>query len=99
VPRSGSSAHLAWSAGPHRCPAKQPALLIAMTAIEQLTSQLCDAELAVPVSGLKWRPGPFHRALVRLPVRFTPVDMTAETERHRPSGHGPEEPSAVSIGR
>ncbi|MFF4081481.1 cytochrome P450 [Streptomyces sp. NPDC001777] len=99
VPRSGSSAHLAWSAGPHRCPAKQPALLIAMTAIEQLTSQLCDAELAVPVSGLKWRPGPFHRALVRLPVRFTPVDMTAETERHRPSGRGPEEPSAVSIGR
>ncbi|MFF8618056.1 cytochrome P450 [Streptomyces sp. NPDC015350] len=99
VPRSGSSAHLAWSAGPHRCPAKQPALLIAMTAIEQLTSQLCDAELAVPVSALKWRPGPFHRALVRLPVRFTPVDMTAKTERNRPSGHGPEESSAVSIGR
>ncbi|MGW2179648.1 cytochrome P450 [Streptomyces sp. NPDC001732] len=99
VPRSGASAHLAWSAGPHRCPAKQPALLIAMTAIEQLTSQLCDAELAVPVSALKWRPGPFHRALVRLPVRFTPVDMTAETDRHRPSGHEPEEPSAVSIGR
>ncbi|MFF9567040.1 cytochrome P450 [Streptomyces sp. NPDC014685] len=99
VPRSGSSAHLAWSAGPHRCPAKQPALLIAMTAIEQLTSQLCDAELAVPVSALKWRPGPFHRALVRLPVRFTPVDMMAETDRQRPSGHGPEEPPAVSIGR
>ncbi|WP_335939218.1 cytochrome P450 [Streptomyces sp. PTD5-9] len=75
--RSGSSAHLAWSAGPHRCPAKQPALLITMTAIEQLTSQLCDIGLSVPVEGLMWRPGPFHRALVRLPVRFTPVDMNA----------------------
>lgn len=76
VVRSGGSAHLAWSAGPHRCPAKQPALLIAMTAIEQFTSQLCDAELAVPVGELLWRPGPFHRALVHLPVRFTPLDTT-----------------------
>ncbi|MEU8509337.1 cytochrome P450 [Streptomyces brevispora] len=78
--RSGASAHLAWSAGPHRCPAKQPALLIATTAIEQLTSQLCDAELVVPVSDLLWRPGPFHRALVHLPVRFTPLDTTVTAD-------------------
>ncbi|MFG3526633.1 cytochrome P450 [Streptomyces sp. NPDC047917] len=96
--RSGASAHLAWSAGPHRCPAKQPALLIAMTAIEQLTSQLCDAELAVPADGLKWRPGPFHRALIRLPVRFTPVDMSAEAHRHRTAGEAADGPPAVSIG-
>ncbi|MGW3658067.1 hypothetical protein ACWD6R_21305 [Streptomyces sp. NPDC005151] len=76
--RSGGSAHLFWSAGLHRCPAKQPALLIAMTAIELLTSQLCDAELAVPASELMWRPGSFHRALVRLPVRFTPLDVTGD---------------------
>ncbi|MEU2025527.1 cytochrome P450 [Streptomyces sp. NPDC016469] len=75
--RSGASAHLAWSAGPHRCPAKQPALLIAMTAIEQLTSLLCDAELAVAPDELLWRPGPFHRALAHLPIRFTPLDTTA----------------------
>ncbi|MFF7338122.1 cytochrome P450 [Streptomyces sp. NPDC008163] len=75
--RSGASAHLAWSAGPHRCPAKQPALLIAMTAIEQLTSLLCDARLAVPPGELLWRPGPFHRALAHLPIRFTPLDTTA----------------------
>ncbi|MEU2672351.1 cytochrome P450 [Streptomyces sp. NPDC007164] len=96
--RSGASAHLAWSAGPHRCPAKQPALLIAMTAIEQLTSQLCDAELAVPAAGLKWRPGPFHRALIRLPVRFTPVDMSAEAHRHRTAGEAADGPPAVPIG-
>ncbi|MEV5603906.1 cytochrome P450 [Streptomyces sp. NPDC052299] len=74
--RSGASAHLAWSAGPHRCPAKQPALLIATTAIEQLTSLLCDARLAVAPEELLWRPGPFHRALAHLPIRFTPLDTT-----------------------
>ncbi|MDF6045504.1 cytochrome P450 [Streptomyces sp. JH14] len=89
--RSGGSAHLAWSTGPHRCPAKQPALLIAMTAIEQLTSQLCDAELAVPAGELMWRPGPFHRALVHLPVRFTPLDMTPDA--------GPAGPPEASIAR
>ncbi|WP_030394985.1 cytochrome P450 [Kitasatospora purpeofusca] len=71
--RSGESAHLAWAAGPHACPARDPALLIAITAVEQLTSRIGDLELAEPADTLRWRPGPFHRALVRLPVRFTPV--------------------------
>jgi hypothetical protein len=44
-----------------------------MTAIERLTSHLCDLELTVPREELPWRPGPFHRALARLPVRFTPI--------------------------
>ncbi|MFI9362378.1 cytochrome P450 [Kitasatospora sp. NPDC053057] len=71
--RSGESAHLAWAAGPHACPARDPALLIAITAIEQLTSRLSDLELATPAGELLWRPGPFHRALVHLPVHFAPV--------------------------
>ncbi|MFI2779288.1 cytochrome P450 [Streptomyces sp. ALB3] len=75
--RSGDGAHLAWSAGPHRCPARQPALLMATTAIEQLTSQLCDLRLAVEPGALVWRPGPFHRAPAHLPVRFTPLDTLA----------------------
>lgn len=78
--RSGTGAHLAWSTGPHRCPAKQPALLMAMTAIEQLTSQLCDLELAVDATELIWRPGPFHRAPAHLPVRFTPLDTLPATD-------------------
>ncbi|MEY9969108.1 cytochrome P450 [Streptacidiphilus sp. MAP12-16] len=72
-PRSDGGAHLAWAAGPHACPAKQPALLIATTAIERLTSYLGDLELAVPREQLPWRPGPFHRALHSLPARFTPL--------------------------
>ncbi|GAA1350515.1 cytochrome P450 [Streptomyces beijiangensis] len=72
-PRTDGGAHLAWSAGPHSCPVKQPALLIAITAIERLTSHLGDLELAVPREQLQWRPGPFHRALTHLPARFTPI--------------------------
>ncbi|MEV0185939.1 cytochrome P450 [Streptomyces sp. NPDC050625] len=71
--RSGGGAHLAWAAGPHACPVKQPAMLIATAAIERLTSRLCDLELAVPRSELTWRPGFFHRALAELPARFTPL--------------------------
>lgn len=71
--RTDGGAHLAWSAGPHACPVKQPAMLIATTAIERLATQLCDLELTVPREQLKWRPGPFHRALAHLPASFTPI--------------------------
>ncbi|MEV0230837.1 cytochrome P450 [Nonomuraea sp. NPDC050786] len=71
--RSDGGAYLGFGAGPHRCPASDPAVLIAMTAIERLTSHLCDLELTVPRDELLWRPGPFHRALAHLPVRFTPI--------------------------
>ncbi|MFI1161544.1 cytochrome P450 [Streptomyces sioyaensis] len=66
-------AHLAWGAGPHACPAKDPALLVAVLAIEKLLNTLPDIDLALPVESLTWRPGPFHRALDALPARFTPV--------------------------
>ncbi|MGW5821664.1 cytochrome P450 [Streptomyces noursei] len=66
-------AHLAWGAGPHACPAKDPALLISVRAIEKLLNTLPDIELGVPQETLTWRPGPFHRALNALPSRFTPI--------------------------
>jgi cytochrome P450 len=68
--RLGNRAHLAWSIGAHRCPAESPARVIASVAIEKLLDRLPDVELAVPVDQLTWRPGPFHRALAALPVRF-----------------------------
>ncbi|WP_424639757.1 cytochrome P450 [Embleya sp. AB8] len=71
--RPGNRSHLAWSAGPHACPAKDSAWLIATAAIEKLLNRLPDLELAVPVEELVWRPGPFNRALSALPARFTPV--------------------------
>ncbi|MFI1167009.1 cytochrome P450 [Streptomyces sp. NPDC020801] len=90
--KAGNRAHLAWSAGPHNCPAQGPARLIAAVAVEKLLDRLPDVELAVPVEELVWRPGPFHRALAALPVTFPP----AATE---PSGAVDErsaEPGSVS---
>ncbi|MEU2064560.1 cytochrome P450 [Streptomyces sp. NPDC013455] len=69
-------AHLAWGAGPHACPAKDPAQVIAVTAIEKILNALPDLTLAVHVKELEWRPGPFHRALVALPVAFSPTPAT-----------------------
>ncbi|MFD4432037.1 cytochrome P450 [Nocardia sp. NPDC058497] len=63
-------AHLAWSAGPHGCPAKSVAYLIVQDAIDQLLDALPELTLAVPAEELVWRPGPFHRSLAALPVEF-----------------------------
>ncbi|MFC4372822.1 cytochrome P450 [Nocardia halotolerans] len=63
-------AHLAWSAGPHGCPAKSVAYLIVQDAIDQLLDALPELTLAVPAEELLWRPGPFHRSLAALPVEF-----------------------------
>ncbi|MFD8154250.1 MULTISPECIES: cytochrome P450 [unclassified Streptomyces] len=66
------ASHLSWSAGPHACPVKRHTLLIATEAIERLTQWLPDLEPVLPREHLTWRPGPFHRSLTALPVRFTP---------------------------
>ncbi|MFP3986669.1 cytochrome P450 [Streptomyces sp. E11-3] len=66
------ASHLSWSAGEHACPVKQHTLLIATEAIERLTQWLPDLEPTTPRERLTWRPGPFHRSLTALPVRYTP---------------------------
>src|SRR5205823_505088 len=78
--RASNRAHLAWSAGPHTCPAQGQARLIASVAIERILDGLPDLELAVPVDQLEWRPGPFHRALASLPVRFPPVSVPVQPD-------------------
>ncbi|MBZ6230079.1 cytochrome P450 [Streptomyces olivaceus] len=67
---AGNRAHLAWSTGPHTCPARSHAYLIAETAVTHLLDALPQTELARPLAELVWRPGPFHRALESLPVTF-----------------------------
>lgn len=76
---AGNRAHLAWSAGPHTCPAQGQARLIASVALERLLDRLPDLGLALPVGELTWRPGPFHRALAALPVTFPPVAARSGT--------------------
>ncbi|MEV6138095.1 cytochrome P450 [Nocardia sp. NPDC051990] len=65
-----NSSHLAWSVGPHACPARSIATLVVQDAIDQLLDALPEMRLAVPVEELEWRQGAFHRALVSLPVVF-----------------------------
>lgn len=89
--RGGNRAHLAWSAGPHACPAKSPARLIAMVAVEKLLDRLPDVELALGVEQLEWRQGPFHRAVAALPVRFPPA--TVPVAAAEPSGASSWNPS------
>ncbi|MEV5838178.1 cytochrome P450 [Nocardia sp. NPDC052112] len=71
--RLGNRSHLAWSAGPHNCPAKGVAYLTVQYAIDQLFDALPDIQLGIPEDQLVWRPGPFHRAMAAFPVVFTPA--------------------------
>lgn len=63
---------MAFGAGPHACPAKDPAFVIAVTAVETLLNRLPDIEVRMPFKDLSWVPAPWSRSLVALPVRFTP---------------------------
>ncbi|HEY9372445.1 cytochrome P450 [Streptomyces sp.] len=95
--QSGSNrSHLAWSAGPHGCPSKEPARQITVTAVENLLNKLPDVELAVPEESLTWRPGPFNRGLTTLPARFTPTaPATARTSAREETAARTEQPSAA----
>ncbi|MEU5361913.1 cytochrome P450 [Streptomyces sp. NPDC005925] len=104
--QAGSNrAHLAWSAGPHACPSKEPARQITVTALENLLTRLPDVELAVPEDSLSWRPGPFNRGLAALPTRFTPVQPAPRSvpgvrpETAASSGRGAEERRSERGGR
>lgn len=77
--KAGNHAHLAWGAGPHVCPAQDPATVIATTAIEKLLDRVPDLEPAVTTSELTWRPGPFHRTLNAFPVRFPDVSLSEQS--------------------
>ncbi|MFE1250984.1 cytochrome P450 [Streptomyces sp. NPDC058735] len=67
-----SKAHLAFGAGPHACPAKDPAFMIVSTAVESLLNRLPDIETRVPFQDLAWVATPWSRSLVTVPIRFTP---------------------------
>ncbi|MFI8100490.1 cytochrome P450 [Streptomyces sp. NPDC086023] len=98
--QAGSNrSHLAWSAGPHGCPSKDPARHITVTAVEHLFNRLPDVQLAVPEDSLVWRPGPFNRALAALPARFTPVSAPPRADGTGSGGTAAqEEPGAAAKG-
>ncbi|MFE9458887.1 cytochrome P450 [Streptomyces californicus] len=72
APVVGNRSHLAFGAGPHTCPAQDPARLITRTAVDTIRHRLPDLEPAIPESELKWVNSPWSKGLGTLPVRFTP---------------------------
>ncbi|WP_338674868.1 cytochrome P450 [Streptomyces sp. SCSIO 30461] len=70
-PIAGNRSHLAFGAGPHTCPAQDPARLITRTAVDTIRHRLPDLELAVPEYELGWISSPWTKGLAALPVRFT----------------------------
>ncbi|MEV7804117.1 cytochrome P450 [Microbispora sp. NPDC088329] len=63
-------AHLAWGAGPHRCPSQRLAGQMATIAVRRLLDRFSTLQPAVPHDELAWRASPFIRALRSLPVRY-----------------------------
>ncbi|MBL3666821.1 cytochrome P450 [Streptomyces sp. M2CJ-2] len=94
--RTGNRAHLAWGAGPHRCPAREPAHVIASVAIECVLDRLPDLSLAVPAEQLTWRPSPFTRGLVALPVTFPPAVRATPAPTGTPVPASPPSPDRGS---
>ncbi|WNO74169.1 MULTISPECIES: cytochrome P450 [unclassified Streptomyces] len=92
VPVTGNRSHLAFGAGPHTCPAQDPARLITRTAVDTIRHRLPDLELAVPESDLGWIKSPWSKGLAALPVRFTEPQLpqaaqspTAEQQAFSPT--------------
>ncbi|MFD5082906.1 cytochrome P450 [Kitasatospora sp. NPDC058201] len=92
----GNRAHLAWGAGKHVCPAQQPARIIVETAVETLLHRLPDLQLAVPPSELAWRPSPWSRALVSLPVLYSAFTPPRPQAPERPAAWTPPQPPSTT---
>ena len=73
----GNRAHLAWSTGPHTCPAHIPARIITRTAVDTALNRLPGVRLAVPADQLAVQPSPWTRCPAALPVLFTPPPSSA----------------------
>ncbi|MGN2642347.1 cytochrome P450 [Nocardia takedensis] len=75
--------NLAWGSGPHACPrmAGNVGHFIVEDAITELLDRL--PELAPTSDQRRWRPGPFHRAMVELELVFTPTDFQGNPLRGR----------------
>jgi len=74
-----AKAHLAFGAGPHACPAKDPAVMIVIRAVEALLNQLPDVETRIAFTSLPWSEAPWSRSPITIPIRFTPPAAPAAT--------------------
>jgi cytochrome P450 len=86
---SGNRAHLAWSTGPHGCPAHQVARVITRLAVDTVLRQLPDIKLAIPADQITVLPSPWTRCPATLPIHFpTGKDRTPNAAFTRPTHAG-----------
>jgi cytochrome P450 len=78
--------HLAWSTGPHACPAEIPARIITRAAVDTALSQLPGIKLAIPPEEIITLPSPWTRCPAALPVTFSPRPASGSTAA--PSARG-----------
>jgi cytochrome P450 len=69
----GNRAHLAWSTGPHVCPAHDVARIITRTAVQAAFNRLSGLQLTIPADQIPLAPSPWTRGPAALPVTFTPT--------------------------
>lgn len=69
----GNRSYLAWSAGPHGCPAQVPARIITRAAVESALAGLPGLRLDGTDADTAPRPSPWTRCPASIPVIFTPV--------------------------
>ncbi len=100
-------AHVAWGAGPHRCPARDEATTIAIIAVRVLLTRLPGLRLAVPPQELRWQLSALSWIPVQLPVVFDPqVPPPSEPPEGTswspsdspPETSAPRQPTSVSSG-
>jgi cytochrome P450 len=74
----GNRSHLAWSAGPHACPAQRSGRMITRIAVDTALHRLHDLKLTIPADEVMLMPSPWTRSPASLPVRFAPSGQHRE---------------------
>ncbi len=72
----GNRSHVAWSIGPHACPAHIPARLITRTAVDTALHLLPEIRLEIPDDQVSLLPSPWTRCPASLPVSFTATHLS-----------------------
>ena len=80
----GNRGHMAYSAGPHMCPARTTARVITGTAVSTALHLLPGLTLTTPAEDITWNPSPWTRCPAALPVAFEePHYRTSDPARRR----------------
>ncbi|WP_067821404.1 cytochrome P450 [Actinomadura kijaniata] len=86
-------AHLAWSAGPHACPARDIAYTIAHTAVAAAHHHLPDLRLTIDADQITYLPSIWTAIPHTLPVTFTPHPHRLTTTHRTACGPASRDPA------